>query len=165
MREFSKADECRFQSAVGWLELGNWREANEEIENLSPKCKLHPEVLQVRCKIYHDAGKWDYMAEVANGLCTMLPDSAFGPVHLSHALRRLDRSKDARDALLPIADKFPNDWHIPFHLACCCCKIGERKEAFDWVARAIDVAGKADIRMQALEEKDLEPMWLDISGI
>jgi len=26
-----------FQAAVGWLELGNWLEANEELENITPQ--------------------------------------------------------------------------------------------------------------------------------
>lgn len=165
MRNFSTADECCLQSAVGWLELGNWREANEEIENISPQSKAHPDVLQVRCKIYDAAGKWDFMAEIANALCTMLPNSSFGPVHLAHALRKLNRPSEARDALLPVADKFPGDWRIPFHLACSCCRLGQRKEAFDWLTKAIDVARKTDIRLLALDEKDLEPLWLDISEI
>ena len=67
-----RPDELRFQAAIGWLELGNWREANEELENISPEQRAHPDVLQVRCKVYHDAGKWEYVAEVANTLCTML---------------------------------------------------------------------------------------------
>lgn len=162
---FERPDSIYFQAALGWLELGNWREANEEIENISPANKVHPDILQVRCKIYHDAGKWDYLAEVANALCTMLPESSFGPVHLAHALRKLNRPSEGRDALLPVADKFPDEWKIPFHLACCYCRMGELKESLAWLTRAMDVAGKIDIRTMALDEADLEPMWLDISEI
>jgi len=164
-RKFDRTDELHLQAAVGWLELGNWREANEELENISPAQRAHPDVLQVRCKIYDDAGKWDFMAEVANTLCTMLPDSAFGPLHLAHALRKLDRATEARDALLPIADKFPEDWRIPFQIACYCCKAGELKAVMIWLSRAIDVAGKVDVRTRALDEPDLEPFWRDISEI
>jgi hypothetical protein len=109
--------------------------------------------------------KWDYVAEVANGLCRMMPDSSFGPIHLAHALRKLDRTKEARDALLPVADKFPDEWRIPFQLGCYWCKLGDRKEAFQWVKRATDVAGKVDIRTKAFDEPDLESLWPDISEI
>ena len=74
--------------------------------------RAHPEVLQIRCKIYCDAQKWDYAVEVANALCTMLPESTFSPLHLAHALRKLDRTKEARNAFLPVADKFPDEWRI-----------------------------------------------------
>ena len=33
------------------------------------------------------------------------------------------------------------------------------------VKRAIDVAGKFDVRMKALVEPDLEPLWVDIAEI
>ena len=165
MRNFNHADELHLQAAIGWLELGNWQEANEELENISPPQRAHPDVLQIRCKIYDAAGKFEYVAEVANALCTMLPDSAFGPLHLAHALRKLDRTSEARDALLPIADKFPREWRIAYELACYCCKLGERKDALRWLEQAIDVAGKLDIRLKALDEPDLEPLWLDIADI
>ena len=118
MHNFTRSDEIHFQAAVGWLELGNWREANEELERITAQMRAHSDVLQVRCKIYCDAQKWDYAAEVANGLCRMLPESSFGPLHLAHALRKLDRTKEARDTLLPVADKFPDEWRIPFQLGC-----------------------------------------------
>lgn len=165
MRNFNRSDEFHLQAAVGWIELGNWREANDELENISPQQQAHPDVLQVRCKIYSDAEKWDYLAEIANSLCMMLPESAFGPLHLAHALRKLGRAKEARDALLPVADKFPDEWRIPYDLACSCCKAGDLKEVMRWIERAIDVAGKTDIRTKALDEPDLEPFWRDISEI
>ena len=87
MRNFSRPDEVHLQAAVGWLELGNWQEANEELENITPLNRAHADVLQVRVKIYSAAGKWDYVGEVANTLCSMLPELSFGPVHLAYALR------------------------------------------------------------------------------
>jgi hypothetical protein len=41
-------DALHFQAAGGWLELGNWREANEELENITPALRAHPDVLAVR---------------------------------------------------------------------------------------------------------------------
>jgi len=57
LRHFTRPDELHFQSAVGWLELGNWLEANEELENITPEMRARPEVLQVRCEVYCDAQK------------------------------------------------------------------------------------------------------------
>jgi hypothetical protein len=89
----------------------------------------------------------------------MLPGSSFGPIHLAHALRKLDRTKEAHETLLPVADKFTDEWRIPFQLGCYWCQLGDRKEAFQWVKRAIDVAGKLDIWLKALDEPDLETLW------
>ena len=60
---------------------------------------------------------------------------------------------------------FPDEWRLPYTLACCCAKLGELKPALKWLERAIDAADKLDIRLKALEEKDLEPLWVDIAEI
>ena len=158
-------DSYHLQAAQGWLELGDLVSASDELEQITPELRAHPDVLQVRLKIYCEAKKWDYAAEVASALCKMLPDSPFGPLHLAYVLRKLDRVHDARAALLPIVDKFPDEWRISYQLACYCCKVGDLKEALRWLEAAIDIAGKTDIRIQALDEKDLEPLWLNISEI
>ena len=165
MSDFDLCDQRYLEAAQGWLGLGNWFEANEELERITPRMRAHPDVLTVRCKIYCEAKKWDYMAEVADALCRMLPESAFGPLHLAYALRKLDRTREARDALVPIADKFQGEWRIAFQLACYSCKLGEKKEALEWLDLAIDVAGKLDIRIAALDEPDLESIWVDIAEI
>jgi hypothetical protein len=43
------------QAAVGFLELGMWREANDEIERLPPERRIATEVLMVRLRIYKAA--------------------------------------------------------------------------------------------------------------
>jgi hypothetical protein len=35
------------RAAEGWLELGNHLEANEELENITPKLRAHPDVLEI----------------------------------------------------------------------------------------------------------------------
>ena len=43
------------QAAQGWLELGNHLEANEELENITPKYRAHLAVLELRWQIYAKA--------------------------------------------------------------------------------------------------------------
>ena len=45
------------------------------------------------------------------------------------------------------------------------CQLGERKEALQLLGKAIDLAGKNDIRLMALEDRDLKPLWKDIAEI
>jgi len=47
------------EPARGWLELGAWLAANEELEDLSPELRAHPEVLKLRCQIYTAAKDLD----------------------------------------------------------------------------------------------------------
>jgi len=52
-----------------------------------------------------------------------------------------------------------------YNLACYSCQLGNLKEAMGWLEKAIDLAGKEDIRLMALEDKDLEPLWSRIGEI
>lgn len=45
------------QAAVGWIELGNYLEANEELERITPQVRAHPDVLTARWQIYAHAKK------------------------------------------------------------------------------------------------------------
>ena len=40
-----------------------------------------------------------------------------------------------------------------------------RTGAWKWLEKAIDMAGKRDIRMMALNDPDLERLWTDIAEI
>ncbi len=158
-------DSHHLEAAAGWLELGNWREANEEIEQVFPAGKVHPDVLDLRCKIYTAAQKWDYVIEVARTICRLQTTVPDGALHLAGALRKLDRISEAHEVLERVADDFPKDWRICFELACCCCRLGDKRKALWWLENAIDTAGVLDIRMKALDEPDLETLWRDIAKI
>jgi tetratricopeptide (TPR) repeat protein len=165
MKKLDWPDNHHLEAATGWLELENWAEANKELDRIAPRNRFHPDVLQVRCKIYAAAEKWQMMVEVAGALCRLMPDSSFGPLHLSYALRKLDRTREALDVLLPLSREFGSEWRIPFQLACCACLLGMKQQALLWLEQAIDAAGQIDIRMKALDESDLETLWLDIAEI
>jgi len=64
MPEFTIIDKRHLEAAEGWLGLGIWQEANEELEHLTPQLRSHPEVLGVRFQIYAKAEKWEYAIEI-----------------------------------------------------------------------------------------------------
>lgn len=158
-------DNKHLEAAEGWLELGNHLEANEELEKITPQLRAHPLVLELRYKIYSEAGKWQMAAEVAKGMYEMLPDNPWGPFHLAFALHELKRTQEAYDTLIPVIDKFPKEWLMLFNLACYSCQLGKLTEAMQWLEKAIDVVGKKGIRQQALDDLDLEPLWTQIGEI
>jgi len=55
----TEADSIHLRAAAGWLELGNWVEANEELEKLEPLARGGGEALALRVRIYAAAGHWD----------------------------------------------------------------------------------------------------------
>lgn len=158
-------DQRQLDAAEGWLELGDWLQANEELELITPEMRSHPFVLRVRWGIYAKAKKWEMAAEVALGITVGLPENSWGYIHLAYSLHELKRTGEAQAVLLPIVDKFPDQYIILYNLACYCCQLGKLQEGLQWLQSAIDLAGKQDIRLMALDDPGLEALWKDISEI
>ncbi len=152
------------QRAQGWLELHLPLEANEELEEVQPAMRAHPEVLKLRCTIYDAAGKWDMVLEVANCLHRQLPDDQFGGVHAAIALYRLGRTGEAKELSLTMVPRFPKDWSIPYNLACYCAQLGQIQEAQEWFKAAMAIDAKT-VKRVGITDPDLDPMWQGLSGM
>jgi len=165
MKKLPLPDQRHLDAAEGWLGLGDIPAANEELEQISPQLRAHPFVLEVRYKIYSAAKKWDGAVEIARTMAKSLPDNPWGHFHLAYALHELKKTQEAYDTLIPVVDEFPKEWLMRYNLACYSCQLGKLKEAMLWLERAIDLAGENDIREMALEDEDLEPLWVKIGEI
>jgi len=156
------------RAAQGWLELGNHLEANAELENIAPEFRAHPDVLDLRWHIYAKDAKWDACGEIAAALLKLAPDCHSGWLHLAYSARRATGGglQTAYDVLRPAAAKFPHVPTIPYNLACYTCQLGRLKEAWDWLEKAFDISpNPAPLKTMALDDPDLEPLWLDIAEI
>jgi tetratricopeptide (TPR) repeat protein len=160
-------DSIHLNAAEGWLGLGDYLEANEELEQIAPRLRVHPDVLEIRWQIYAKELKWEACRDIARSITQIEPGRPCGWIHYAYSMRRAPNGglKAAREILLPAAEKFPQVSIIPYNLACYDCQLGNMKEALQWLEKAIDLAGKKDIRLMALEDPDLEPLWNDISEI
>jgi predicted Zn-dependent protease len=153
------------EAAEGWLGLGDYNAANDEVDQITPQFRTHPDVLSLRCSIYIKAERWEMAAEIARELSDLVPDELLGHYHLADALHMLGRTKEAQETLIAVADKFPDDPMVAYNLACFACQLGKKKEAIKWLERAINKGGKEDICTLALNDPDLEPMWAEIEEI
>ena len=158
-------DNHHLEAAEGWIELGNWREANEELEKITPQLRAHPFVLELRYKVYEAAEKWDMALEVAKGLREILPTNQWGHFYTAYALHELKRTQEAYDLVKGIIRKFPKHQMMHYNLACYACQLGKLKEALNLLEKAVDLDDDQDIRQQALDDLDLEPLWIQIGEI
>ena len=81
-------------------------------------------------------------AEVARGISVILPDNSWGWIQWAFSLHELKLTKEAWGVLIPVVDKFPEEYLMRYNLACYCCQLGKLKEAMQWIELAIDLAGK-----------------------
>lgn len=156
-------DTLHLQAAQGWLELGNHLEANEELECIAPQLRVHPDVLEIRWQIYAHAEKWDACVDIAGAIIKLDPNRPDAWVHRSFALHALKHTQVAFDQLLPVTDKFPKVWTIPYNLACYCAQLGRLDECQAWFKKAMAI-DEHTVKRAALDDPDLKPLWDSMGG-
>ena len=160
---FDLTDQRHLLAAEGWLELGLHLEANAELEKITAQLLAHPDVLEIRWQIYAKEKKWEACVDIAKAIIKSAPDRSSGWIHRSFALHELKRTQEALDHLLPVVDKFPKVWTLPYNLACYASRLGKFDEAGKWLKRATAV-GKQKVQQAALEDEDLKPLWDSLGG-
>jgi predicted Zn-dependent protease len=158
-------DSMHLEAAEGWLELGNEIEAFEELECITPQMRVHPDVLELRWQIYAKEKKWEACVDIARAITKLVPSRPFGWIHLAFSLHELKRTKEAKEVLLPVVEKFPKEYLMRYNLACYECQLGNLKESKAWLEKTFELAGKNEVKLMALNDKDLEPLWRKIGEI
>jgi tetratricopeptide (TPR) repeat protein len=158
-------DQRHLIAAEGWLELGDAQEAAEELKQLSPENRDHPLVLGLRWQICAKAKQWDVALETASTLIQSAPEHPLGWVHRSYCLHELKRTEEARDNLLRVVEKFPDDPIMRYNLACYECQLGRLDKAKSWLQKALERGDRQKIRSMALEDLDLQPLWKEIEDL
>jgi len=152
------------EAAEGWLELGNWREAGVELDQISPEIQGHPLVLRTRWGIQGASGNWEAAVETARVITEKAPENSWGWIQWAYSLHELKRTKEAQDVLRQVVEQFPEESTMQYNMACYCCQLGQTEESWQWLKRAVVGEGKKRIREMALEDPDLKPLWKEIAG-
>lgn len=153
-------DSFHLSAAVGWIELGNHLEANEELEKITPKLRAHPHVLTVRYQIYAAAKKWTEAETISRTLVEMVPTEAGHWLNLACAVRQKPNGsvEEAKAILEKAASIFPGNSTIFFDLACYESQLGNFSQAKRWLDKALDCGDKQRIQRMILDDPDLEPL-------
>lgn len=164
MNTLERPDRFHLEAAEGWLELGSPVEAERELEQINPALATQPAVLLVRCRVLGAARKWETLVEAANTLVTLAPELPAGWLDRSNALHFLGRYREAYDQLLPALERFPREGVFRYNLACFECRMGNLPAARGWLAKAFALDHPSNLRAQARDDPDLEPLWGELEG-
>ena len=156
-------DERFLDAAEGWLGLGDYSSAIEELDHITAEFRTHPEVLLLRLQIYSAAEKWPACVELGEAIVKASPDIPDGWVGRSFALHELKRTAEAFDRLLPAGNKFPKYHVIRYNLACYCTQLNRLDEAELWFKKALAIDGQA-VQNSATDDPDLKPLLVRILG-
>ncbi len=151
-------------AAKGWLELGNNLAAIEEWEKIDPSRRSHPDVLELGWCLYANSEKWESCLEIALALISLIPEKATHWIYLAYATRQAKANglTSARKILLDALEVFPEDAGVLYNLACYSCQLGELKAAWIWLAKAFSLSDPDALKNKALNDADLEPLWVEI---
>ena len=89
MKSLEPQDSLHLRAAQGWLELGDHLEANVELEKISPRLRMHPDVLLLRYEIFAKAKLWEAAFYVAQALVEVEPKEPCGWINQAFALRKM----------------------------------------------------------------------------
>ncbi len=92
-------------------------------------------------------------------LVRLAPEEAVGWVNRSFCLHEMERTAEARDNLLPVMEKFPDDAVMRYNLACYECQLGRLAQAKHWLEESFEIGDPWKLKLMALDDPDLEPLW------
>jgi tetratricopeptide (TPR) repeat protein len=158
MKPLDHDDRRHVEAAQGWCELHSFLEANAELDQIKPENRAHPDVLEARWQVYANLEKWEGALELASALMRTVPGKPEGFLYTASSLQELGRREEALQTLLAAVNRFPSDEIVLYDLACVWCMLGRAEEARNWLAKAIEVGGD-EIKLRALDDLDLKPIW------
>ena len=166
MNQLEPADLHHLNAAAGWLGLNCPADARAELDGLGPRLQKHPAVLETRWLICAHEKDWSAALEIARTELAAAPEDCSGWLHQAYALRRMPGCglRQAKEALLPAIQKFPDEPVVAYNLACYACQLGDLTGAREWLAKSVESGGKKQIKGMALADEDLKPLWQEIES-
>ena len=164
MQNLTGPDFYSLSAAQGWAELGNYHEANAELEADTGALRSHPDALEVRWQIYAHSKNWEACADLGETMVKKAPQRVRSWIHRSYALHELERTQEAFDKLLPAAKIYSKEWSVPYNLARYTAQLLRVDEAWKWFKKAVAIDEKA-AKAEALDDLDLQPLWDSIGGM
>jgi hypothetical protein len=56
-------------------------------------------------------------------------------------------------------ERFPDSATMRYNLACYECQLGRLTEARRWLEAAYELGGTREMKLMALDDEDLRPLW------
>jgi predicted Zn-dependent protease len=148
-------DDHYVHRAEGWLDLGDFQEAERELESIALERRDHPEVLVLRWQIYSRAQRWNDCMAVADVLTKRFPENPCGWIVLAQTLYHTQRVAEAYKIGVSKAEEFPESWQLLYDTACYACLLRKRRKAQQYLHSAMEVGNAKEIRLRASQDPDL----------
>ena len=161
LAQLKHPDPMHLEAAAGWIQLGDYDSANDELEKIRAEWRAHPDVLELRWLIYSHHEQWDACLDIASAYVKIAPDRVSGWLHKALSLRLAngDGVEKAKPVLLEAAKLFPDDDMIQYNLACYSAQLGQLDAAQEHLDKSYELGDAQQIKLMALDDEDLKPLW------
>jgi tetratricopeptide (TPR) repeat protein len=147
-------------AAEGYIALGLYLEANEELEQLDPLHQTLPRPLVLKLCVYAGLKQWDLVQTLAAKLSENEPSNAHWALWWASAACRAQSVKAAIQILLHALEKHPNNASIHFNLSCYENRARHYKQARRHLARALQLDPRFRRVLREGNGHDLELLWI-----
>ena len=152
--------EKRISAVQGYIELGMFADACDELAAIDAQERDCPEVLACRAAIHCGRKEWPLMEITARRLVAEQPSEPQWHISWAHAARHGESIEAARRILLTAVERLPEVAALQYNLACYECLLGELDVAKARLRHAFKLDAK--LRQYARQDEDLASLrdWL-----
>lgn len=147
-------------SAEGWIELGLFDDAAEELHRVPPQLKSTIEFCILWVRIYAATNAWANVECMCETLTKHAPEDSFTIRFQAEAFHRQGRSREAFAVYQMAPIRFKDGVEYFYDMCRFLCAIGDLPLARIVLARAVKL--DRGISKRALDDPELEPMWVEL---
>ena len=143
----------RLMAADGYMDLGMWVQAREELASIPSEFLEVVDALWLRQRLAFGEKAWTEALPICRKLCELAADLPDSWIACAYAAREVQDLALARDVAREGLKRFPNQPILLYNLACYQCLLGDLSEAKRLLERAFTLDNR--LRVEARRDKDL----------
>lgn len=148
------------RAAEGWIELGNYDEASEELHSCPPAIKSTVECLKLWVRIYAAQNHWREVEMICETLAKHAPEDPFTIFNQAEAFFKQGRPREAYAVFKYSPLCFRKGPKYFYALARYLCALDQKTLALKCLGNAFDK--DPSLKLKALDDPDLESIWVDV---
>ncbi len=150
-------EERHITAALGYLELGMFDEAVDELHCLPVERLAHPGILQLESTIQIRGGRYEQALEISNHLCQISPEHPMPWLDKAFCLHEMHRTSEARQCLLNGPASLKQEATYYYNMACYDAQLGSIDQARHYLERAVSM--NAHFLLVSKNDPDLAPLY------
>lgn len=107
-----------FIEAVGWMELGNYKEALISVNQIEDKYSLRFEVMALKWSILYKLGRYRKCKDISLDLTIFHNNNVDSWMMMAQSFYNQKQYQEAFETLQAVERRFKNDWRFAYDYAC-----------------------------------------------